>query len=91
MNLEEIKNIVKQKILVERLELEDDDIKAEDIDDDEAIFDEGLGLDSVEALDVVSGIEEEFKINIQDIPEEEVQENFYSVNTLSAFILNQLK
>lgn len=91
MNLEEIKNIVKQKILVERLELEDDDIKAEDIDDDEAIFDEGLGLDSVEALDVVSGIEEEFKINIQDIPEEEVQESFYSVNTLSAFILNQLK
>lgn len=91
MNLEEVKNIVKQKILVERLELEDDDITAEDIDDDEAIFDEGLGLDSVEALDVVSGIEEEFKINIQDIPEEEVQENFYSVNTLSEFILNQLK
>ncbi|MGE6950247.1 acyl carrier protein [Staphylococcus hominis] len=91
MTLEEIKNIVKQKILVERLELEDDDITAEDIDDDEPIFDEGLGLDSVEALDVVSGIEEEFKINIQDIPEEEVQENFYSVNTLSAFILNQLK
>ncbi|MCT1513184.1 MULTISPECIES: acyl carrier protein [Staphylococcus] len=91
MTLEEIKNIVKQKILVERLELEDDDITAEDIDDDEPIFDEGLGLDSVEALDVVSGIEEEFKINIQDIPEEEVQENFYSVNTLSAFILDQLK
>ncbi|MGG3891724.1 phosphopantetheine-binding protein [Metabacillus fastidiosus] len=89
MNIEEIKNIIKQKILIDRLELED--ITAEEIDDKDPLFIEGLGLDSVEALDVVAGLEEEFKIKVQGMPEEQTREHFYSVETLSKFVFSQLE
>ena len=42
MNIEEIKNVIKQNILIERLELED--ITADEIDDNEPLFMDGLGL-----------------------------------------------
>ncbi|MEK4626611.1 phosphopantetheine-binding protein [Priestia sp. FSL P4-0332] len=86
--IEEIKNTIKTKILVERLEL--DDITPEEIDDNEALFGDGLGLDSVEALDVISGIEEEFGVKMQGLSEEETHEIFSCVNTLSNFIHEQL-
>ncbi|MBZ5750614.1 MULTISPECIES: phosphopantetheine-binding protein [Metabacillus] len=88
MKIEEIKNIIKEKILVERLELED--ISAEEIDDNEPLFGDGLGLDSVEALDVISGVEEEFQIKMQGLPEEEVQKTFSSVETLAVYINERL-
>ncbi|MFA9557775.1 acyl carrier protein [Evansella sp. AB-rgal1] len=89
MSIEEIKQIIKQNILIDRLELED--ITAEEIDDNEPLFLEGLGLDSVEALDIVSGLEEEFEIKVQGMPEEEIRENFYSVETLSNFVMSRIK
>ncbi|MBY0595856.1 phosphopantetheine-binding protein [Bacillus bingmayongensis] len=87
-NIQEIKNIIKEKILVERLELED--ITAEEIGDNEALFGDGLGLDSVEALDVISGVEEEFQIKMQGLPEDKIRETFSSVETLAAYISERL-
>ena len=89
MNVEEIKNIIKQNILIDRLELED--ITAEEIEDNEPLFLEGLGLDSVEALDVVAGLEEEFTIKVQGMPEDQIQKHFYSVETLSTFVLSKIQ
>lgn len=89
MNIEEIKNIIKQNILIERLELED--ITAEEIADNEPLFLEGLGLDSVEALDVVAGLEEEFTIKVQGMPEDQIQKHFYSVETLSNFVFSKIQ
>ncbi|WP_420801903.1 phosphopantetheine-binding protein, partial [Streptococcus mutans] len=75
---------IKEKVLIERLELED--IEPEEIDDAAPLFGEGLGLDSVEALDVVVGVEEEFGVQIPKQMGEEMQEKFYSVNSLADFI-----
>ena len=58
---------------------------------DEPLFMDGLGLDSVEALDVVAGLEEIFKIKVQGMPENETSEHFYSVETLSKFVFSQLE
>lgn len=88
-SLEEIKNIIKQDILIDRLELED--ITADEINDNDPLFGEGLGLDSVEALDVVAGLEEEFGIKLQGIPQEELAQHFASVETLSQYVHSQLK
>jgi acyl carrier protein len=85
----EIKEIIKVNILIERLELED--IEAEEIEDEEPLFGDGLGLDSVEALDVVSGVEAEFAVKVQGLEEEDIRKHFYSVATLSAFVEEQLK
>ncbi|WP_139491985.1 acyl carrier protein [Brevibacillus dissolubilis] len=88
-SVQEIKETIKQSILIDRLELED--ITAEEINDEDALFGSGLGLDSVEALDVVAGIEEEFGIKIQGIPQEEIQKHFYSVETLAQFVSEKLQ
>jgi len=84
MDKNEIKKIIKEKILIERLELED--VSPEDIIDDEALFGEGLGLDSVEALDVAAGIKEEFKIELPQMSQEETHKHFFSVDSLADFI-----
>lgn len=87
--VDEIKAVIKQTILIDRLELED--ITAEEIDDNESLFGDGLGLDSVEALDVLVGVEEEFGVKLQGIPQAEIIEIFGSVNVLAEYILSQLK
>jgi len=71
-------------LLVEGLKLEDK--RPEDIEDDAPIFVEGLGLDSIDALELVVLVEEMFHVTI---PDEEVgKEAFASVNALAAFILS---
>jgi acyl carrier protein len=88
-SISEIKEIIKVNILIERLELED--IEADEIEDEEPLFGDGLGLDSVEALDVVAGVEAEFGVKVEGLEEEDVCKHFYSVATLSSFIEEQLK
>ncbi|MBT9164723.1 MAG: Acyl carrier protein [candidate division WS2 bacterium] len=58
----EIKKRLK-RMMVRRLELK---VSPEEIKDDEPLFGEGLGLDSVESLELVVGIEEEFGIVIEE-------------------------
>ncbi|MFP2959158.1 acyl carrier protein [Myxococcus sp. 1LA] len=43
----------------------------------------GLGLDSVEALEIVVGIEEKWGVVIED---DSVAKEFHSINTLAAFV-----
>lgn len=89
MKIVEIKKIIKEKILVERLELED--ITPDEIDENMPLFGDGLGLDSIEALDVIAGIEEEFGVKVQGMSHGDIQEHFHSVEKLSLFIESQLK
>lgn len=84
MTNSEIKKIIKEKVLIERLELED--IEADDIIDTDALFGDGLGLDSVEALDVAAGIREEFNIELPKMEQGETYKHFRSVESLAAFV-----
>ena len=71
--------------MVEGLWLED--VKPEDIQDAEPIFVEGLGLDSIDALELVVLGEEHFRVAI---PDEEVGKlAFASVNALTDYIIAQ--
>jgi acyl carrier protein len=78
----ELKQRLKQ-LLVEGLRL--DEIVPADIRDGEAIFGEGLGLDSIDALELVVLVEERFNITI---PDEDVgKKAFSSVAALADFIV----
>jgi acyl carrier protein len=70
-----------KELIVRRLKLE---IDPATIQDDAPLFGEGLGLDSIDALELVLGLEQEFGIKVQD--EEVGVKAFASVNALVDFI-----
>jgi acyl carrier protein len=79
---EELKTRVK-RLLVDGLKL--DHVRPEDIQDAEPIFVEGLGLDSIDALELVVLVEEHFHVAI---PDEEIgKQAFASVNALTDYII----
>ena len=69
------------RLIVEALHL---DVRAEDIDLDGPLFGEGLGLDSVDALELVVAMEKEFRIQTET--EEIGREAFASIRALAGFI-----
>ncbi len=71
-----------KKLIVEALALED--VNPQEIESDAALFVEGLGLDSIDALELVLGLEQEFGIKVED--EEVGVKAFASVNALVDFI-----
>lgn len=88
MKLEElIKNKGKlceflKKMIIETLRLED--ITPGDIENEASLFREGLGLDSIDALELVVAIEKIFNIIIED--EDVGKKAFASINALAVFI-----
>ena len=71
-----------KELLIERLKFED--MTADDIGDDEPLFAGGLGLDSIDALEIVVMHESEFGIKVKN--EAAARENFRSVATLANFV-----
>jgi len=71
-----------KQVLVEELNLED--ITPDEIEDDEALFGEGLGLDSLDAVELVVVVQKHFGVEIKDM--EEGRPALQSINTLAAFI-----
>lgn len=77
-----LKNELKQ-LIIDTLRLED--IKAEEIEDQAPLFgNEGLGLDSVDALEIVVALEKKYGVIIAD--EEVGREALASITVLADFI-----
>ena len=70
-----IKEELKQA-LIEGLNLED--VRPEDIDDDAPLFGEGLGLDSLDAVEIVVLVQRAYGVEIKDIKED--RKTFQSIN-----------
>ncbi|MCK5110658.1 MAG: acyl carrier protein [Arcobacteraceae bacterium] len=72
-----------KQILIKYLNLED--ITPDEIDDNEPLFgDEGLGLDSVDSIELVLAIEKEYGIIIDNTAQ--YNAIFQNVNTLLTYI-----
>ena len=72
-----------KKIIVEELNLEE--IEPGEIKDDDPLFgDEGLGLDSLDAVELVVLIQKHFSVEIKDM--EEGREALASIDSLADFI-----
>jgi acyl carrier protein len=76
-----------KRLIVEALMLED--IKPEDIETDAPLFVEGLGLDSIDALELALAVHKEFGVKTSP-DDERNREYFFSVASLAEFIRNNL-
>jgi acyl carrier protein len=84
-SFEEIRTELKE-LLVVNLALED--ITPEEIEDDGVLFGEGLGLDSLDAVEIVVLIQRNYGLEIID--EEQARELFQSVSTLARWVHENL-
>lgn len=75
-----------KELLIERLKLED--MTPDDIPDDEPLFAGGLGLDSIDALEIVVMVESEFGVSIKN--EGSAREHFRSISSLADYIQSRL-
>jgi len=81
MEKKQLKQQLKKQI-VEFLNLMQ--VKPEDIKDDEPLFGEGLGLDSIDSIELIVLLNREYGINIQD--PKEGRKVLVDVNTMVDYI-----
>ena len=72
-----------KELIIEALQLEE--ISPSDIKDDEPLFGEGLGLDSIDALELGMAVKRKYNIALGQ-GKEENKKIFYSVDTISKFV-----
>ncbi|HNP19747.1 MAG TPA: phosphopantetheine-binding protein [Fulvivirga sp.] len=76
---------LKEKLKVEIIELLNlEEMTPADIANDEILFGEGLGLDSIDALELIVLLEKNYKLKIEN--PEEGKKIFRSINTIAEFI-----
>jgi len=73
-------------LIVESLALED--LEPEEIETDAPLFVEGLGLDSIDALELAMALEERYGVTVEDDPDQN-RVIFSSVKSLADFVRAQ--
>jgi len=79
--MENLKNTLKEQI-IEALNLED--MSVEEISNSEPLFGDGLGLDSIDALELIVLLEREYGIKMDDASQGKTV--LKSVDTMAEFI-----
>jgi len=79
--LEELKSMIVQTLMLK-------DVKPQEIDVDAPLFADGLGLDSIDALELAVEIGRRYKVQIKS-DDERNRAIFRSVRTLAAFIAEE--
>ena len=77
----ELKSMIVQTLMLK-------DVQPQEIDVDKPLFADGLGLDSIDALELAVEIARRYKVQIKS-DDERNREIFRSVRTLAAFIAEE--
>ena len=75
-----------KQLIIDTLDLED--MSVADIDSNEALFVEGLGLDSIDALELGLALQKQYGVKL-DAESEDTRQHFKSVATLAAFVAKE--
>ena len=71
-----------KKILVENLR-----IPAEELDYEIELFGDGIGLDSIDSLEIIAGIDQEFGVQMTGV----AKENSYNIEALSKYVMEHME
>lgn len=80
--MEQLKQELKE-LIISSLDLED--VTVADIVDDEPLFIDGLGLDSIDALELGVAIKKQYQVKL-DANSNDNKKHFASINSLAAFV-----
>lgn len=80
--MNKLENEIKE-LIISSLNLED--MTVDDIATDDALFGDGLGLDSIDALELGIALQQKYDVNFKS-ESEDTKKHFYSVKTLAQFI-----
>ena len=72
-----------KELIIEALNLED--LTPDDIDTEAPLFGDGLGLDSIDALELGVAVRRKYGVNL-DVDSEEIRDHFASVASLARFV-----
>jgi acyl carrier protein len=75
-----------KRLIVEALHLED--IRPEEIDSEEPLFGDGLGLDSIDGLELGMALRKAYGLKIETA-NEEVRRHFATVRSMASFVTAQ--
>lgn len=73
--------------IIKQLNLED--VTPDDINEDDSLFGDGLGLDSIDALELIVLLEKEYGIKIEN--PKDGQKIFFSVRSMAEYINERQK
>ena len=76
------------EVQIKQLIIDSQDISVDDIADDEPLFNEGLGLDSIDALELGMALKKKFNLEMSK-DKNENKKYFYSVKTIADFVRKQ--
>ncbi|WP_459813234.1 phosphopantetheine-binding protein [Campylobacter concisus] len=85
--MEELVNEIKE-LIITSLNLED--MKPSDIDENAPLFNDGLGLDSVDALELGLAVQKKYGL-VLDSKSANLKEIFFSVSSLAKYIYENRK
>ena len=62
-------------------------IPAEELDYEIELFGDGIGLDSIDSLEIIAGIDQEFGVQMTGV----AKENFYNIEALSKYVMEHME
>lgn len=77
-----------KELIISSLGLED--VRPDDIESDQPLFGDGLGLDSIDALELGLALQKRYGVSMS-ADSEQVRQHFASVNALAAFVAAERK
>ena len=82
---------IRLKVIYEGLELEEVGIDLVDVTDDVGLFDaDGLNLDSIDALEILAGVQREFGLSFPNVDQAFMDEHCSTVGGLARMVEQQL-
>ena len=73
-------------LIIETLGL--DDLTPDEIGSDEPLFGDGVGLDSIDALEIAVALEKKYNVKVP--PDKETKELFFSIATLTKLVQSKM-